>query len=206
MDLNGFLTAKEVRELFRISPATLYHWRKEGRIQYTALSPRKFVYSKDDIEKLLHIQKQYDKMNVIYCRVSNTKQQKDLETQKQILINYCNSHGIIIDKIFSEIASGMNENRKEFNELMKLILDKKINKIFITYKDRFTRFGFEYFNNICKHFNVEIVVLENQINEENFQKELTEDLIAIINNFSMKMHSNRRKQLKEVTKKLEEEA
>lgn len=145
------------------------------------------------------------RLNVLYCRVSNTKQKNDLETQKQILTNYCNSHSLLVDKIFSEIASGMNENRKEFNELINLILEGKVARIFITYKDRFTRFGFEYFNNLCKYFNTEIIVLENQINEENFQKELTEDLISIIHHFSMKMYSNRRKQLKEMTKKLENE-
>ena len=99
----------------------------------------------------------------------------------------------------------MNENRKEFNELIKLVLEGKVARIFITYKDRFTRFGFEYFYNLCKYFNTEIIILENQINEENFQEELTEDLISIIHHFSMKMYSNRRKQLKELAKKLENE-
>ena len=99
----------------------------------------------------------------------------------------------------------MNENRKEFGSLIELILNNKVERIFITYKDRFSRFGFDYFKKICDHFNTEIVILENQINEENFQKELTEDLIAIIHHFSMKMYSNRRKQLKEMTKQLEEE-
>jgi predicted site-specific integrase-resolvase len=32
--------------------------------------------------------------------------------------------------------------------------------------------------------------------EKDFQEELTEDLIAIIHHFSMKMYSNRRKELK----------
>ena len=97
----------------------------------------------------------------------------------------------------------MNENRKEFGSLIELILNNKVERIFITYKDRFSRFGFDYFKKICDHFNTEIVILKNQINEENFQKELTEDLIAIIHYFSMKMYSNRRKQLKEVQKILE---
>jgi predicted site-specific integrase-resolvase len=34
--------------------------------------------------------------------------------------------------------------------------------------------------------------------EKDFQEELTEDLIAIIHHFSMKMYSNRRKALKEL--------
>ena len=64
----------------------------------------------------------------------------------------------------------MNENRKEFGSLIELILNNKVERIFITYKDRFSRFGFDYFKKICDHFNTEIVILKNQINEENFQK------------------------------------
>ena len=44
--------------------------------------------------------------------------------------------------------------------------------------------------------------MNNKIDEENYEKELTEDLISIIHHFSMKMYSNRRKQLKEIENKL----
>lgn len=199
-----YLTSKDIRELFKIAQSTLYKWRKSGKIKFIKVGYKKILYNKTDIEKLLN-EKEFEslqRLNVLYCRVSNTKQKNDLETQKQILTNYCNSQGFLVDKIFSEIASGMNENRKEFNELIKLVLEGKVARIFITYKDRFIRFGFEYFYNLCKYFNTEIIILENQINEENFQKELTEDLISIIHHFSMKMYSNRRNKLKDIEKSL----
>jgi len=40
--------------------------------------------------------------------------------------------------------------------------------------------------------------------EEDFQTELTEDLISIIHHFSMKMYSNRRKMLKLTQQNLEQ--
>jgi len=51
-------------------------------------------------------------MNVIYSRVSNTKQKNDLEKQISILSEFMCSKGIIVDKIYKDIASGMNEDRK----------------------------------------------------------------------------------------------
>ena len=86
-----------------------------------------------------------------------------------------------------------------------MVINNEINKIFIAYKDRLTRFGFDYFFNLFKKFDVEIVTLNNPIDEVNLEQELTEDLISIIHHFSMKMYSNRRKKLKEIQKELEKD-
>lgn len=146
---------------------------KKNKIKYTQLSHKKFLYNKDDINKLLNIQLEKDqkfihiRKNIIYTRVSNTKQKNDLDKQRQILTDYCNINGIIPDIVFSEVASGMNENRIEFNKLLDLVIN-------------------------------------NEVDEENLEQELTEDLISIIHHFSMKMYSNRRKKLKEIQKQLKD--
>ena len=108
--------------------------------------------------------------------------------------------------MYKEIASGMNENRKELNSLLREIFAGNIDKVFISYRDRLTRFGFDYFKNIFSEFGVEIVVID-ELEETNsdFQKELSNDLISIIHNFSMKLYSNKRKKLKEIEKLIESE-
>ena len=83
------------------------------------------------------------------------------------------------------------------------VLNNEISNIFITYKDRFTRFGFEYFQNICKQFDCNIVVLNNKIDEESFEKELTDDIISVIHHFSTKLYSKRRKKLKKLQELIE---
>lgn len=198
-----FYTTKEIIELFGINRQTLHRWRKKGIIQYKNIGERKFIYKKQDIEKLLDYESKSsstNKKNVIYCRVSNQKQKQDLLKQKQILLDFCNSNGFIIDHIYCEIASGMNENRVEFNKMVDSILNHEVANVFITYKDRLSRFGFKYFENIFKKFDCKITTLNNKINEENFEQELTEDIIAMIHHFSMKLYSNRRKKLKEAQK------
>lgn len=198
-----FYTTKELVELFGINRQSLHRWRKEGIVKYQIIGKRKFIYKKSDIEALLGNstkQENKNKKNVIYCRVSNQKQKQDLLKQKQILLDFCNSNGYVVDEIYCEIASGMNENRIEFNKMLNSVLNNEIANIFITYKDRLSRFGFEYFENIFDKFNCKIVTLNNKINEENFEQELTEDIIAMIHHFSMKLYSNRRKKLKEAQK------
>lgn len=100
----------------------------------------------------------------------------------------------------------MNENRKDFNILMNDVINNKINKIYISFKDRLTRFGFDYIKNIFAKYNVEIIILDElEESNKNFQDELTEDLISIIHHFSMKLYSNRRKKFKEIEKLISDE-
>ena len=115
------------------------------------------------------------------------------------------SHGIKPDKVYKEIASGMNENRKELNLLIHDIIQRKINTIYISYKDRLTRFGFDYLKNIFALYNTRIEVLnENDSTNIDFNVELANDIISIIHHFSMKLYSNRRSKLKEIEKIIKE--
>ena len=114
------------------------------------------------------------------------------------------SKGIDISDVYKDIASGMNENRKEFNLLIDDVIKGNVKTVYITFKDRLTRFGFEYFKNLFGKFGTEIVVIDfNEESSSLFQTELTNDLISIIHHFSMKLYSNRRKKFKQIESILE---
>ncbi len=195
-----FVTAKEAKEYFRINGATLRMWRLKGKLNYKQFSSKKIMYDIDSFEDYCA----KPKYNVIYARVSTTKQKEDLNRQIEMVKGYAISNGYKIEKIFKDIASGMNENRTEFNLLLRDIFSGNVDTVFISYKDRLTRFGFDYFKHIFEEFGTKIVVLD-ELEETNsdFQTELTNDLISIIHHFSMKLYSNRRKKLKEIEKLIE---
>lgn len=202
------LSSKEVANLCGVTIHTVCMWRKEGRLPFMKINDRVILHKIEDVEKLLNKkifseENAKKRKNIIYARVSTSKQKDDLKKQIQILNDFCNSNGIIIDEIFAEIASGMNEDREEFNKIIDLVINKEIDKIYITFEDRLTRFGFKYFENLFDKFDTQIVVLNNKINNESFEEELSNDLISIIHHFSMKMYSNRRKKLKEASKLIE---
>ena len=205
MDKKYYL-ASELCEMFNVSPQCLLIWRKNGKLPYKKLSSKTIVYDKKLIDEMFNNEKSINedkKLNIGYARVSTQKQKNNLIKQSQVLRDYANANGVILDKIYTEVASGMNENREELNKIIKLVLDKKIDKIFVTYKDRLIRFGFDYFKNIFELNGTEIIVLNNPIDEEEGEKEIIQDLISIIHHFSIKMYSNRRKQLNEFKKNLE---
>ena len=97
-----------------------------------------------------------------------------------------NSIGIITD-----IASGLNFNRPGLNKIIKMALNKEVDEIIVTYKDRLARFGFELLENILKESsNGKITVLNN--NDDSPEEELTKDLVSIINVFSAKLNGMRK--------------
>jgi len=194
----NFVSAKVVKNKFDITSQTLYNWRINNQIQYKKINSRHFVY---DLDSVLNEIETENRINVIYARVSNSKQKDDLKRQSELIKEFVIKNGYICHSVVEDIASGMNENRSGFTNLMYLVFSNRVSKIFISYKDRLTRFGFSYFEKIFKHFGTEIIVL-NSSKEEDFQQELTEDLISIIHHFSMKMYSNRRKILSKVKEEL----
>ena len=194
--MDNWLSSKEFRNKYRISSATLWRRVHVGTVKTKELYGTTYYLDEDPSSEA--------SMNVIYCRVSNTKQQADLKRQETILREYCVSNGIIPDKVISDIASGMNENRKGLQELIGLVKDGKVKTVYVSYKDRLTRFGFDYFAYMFNLFGTEIKVV-NLTSEEDFQQELTQDFISILHHFSMKLYSNRRKELKKLKSEMESE-
>ena len=55
---------------------------------------------------------------VIYARVSTRNQKDDLQNQVAFLRQFCNAKGIIVDQCIEDYGSGLNYNRKKWNELL----------------------------------------------------------------------------------------
>lgn len=193
-----WLSSAEIRKELNLSPQALYALRKSGKLEYKEISKGFYRY-------LLPEDFRYDenKRIAIYGRVSTPKQKKDLENQLNLIKQYANSNGHIVkdEYVFSDIASGMNDNRRNLNKLLSKIKDGEISKIFITNRDRLTRFGFGYFKEICSLYDVEIIEI-NETEDKTFEEELSEDLIAIIHHFSMKFYGKRKKLLNSLKENL----
>lgn len=193
----NYVSPKIIKQECQISYMTLKRWKDEGKIQYKKLSNKKILYDIDSILKKSN--EQNNRKNVIYARVSTTSQKSNLDHQIELIKSYMLSNGIKVDEIYSEIASGLNEDRQELNRLIQNIKENKISNIYISFKDRLTRFGFNYFKNIFAMYNTNIIVLDEQEEtNKDFQQELVEDLISIVHHYSTKLYSNRRKKMKEI--------
>lgn len=128
----------------------------------------------------------------IYCRVSSHEQKKKGDFQRQIETTqeFCYDSTYSVDYIFKDVGSGLNTKRNGLRKLSKLIEERKINKIVIAYKDRLTRFGFDYLKNYFGSYGVKIES-HNQTKRVSVQEEIVQDLIEIVTSFLGKVHGLR---------------
>jgi len=187
-----WLTSKQFREKYNVSPQYLYALKKRGKLKTKPyIGDQVLVW--DPVSELSETERSV----AIYARVSTTKQKHDLDNQVDFLKKYLIAQGINPNLIYTDIASGMNEERKGLNELIDSVLKNKISKVVISHKDRLSRFGFGYLKKIFEKYNTEIEIV-NLEDEKSFQEELTEDLITIIHHFSMKFYGKRKNRCKTI--------
>ncbi|MDI3540855.1 MAG: putative resolvase [Thermosediminibacterales bacterium] len=127
---------------------------------------------------------------VLYARVSTKKQEEYFENQIKRLEEYAKSQGWQYE-VISEIASGVNENRRGLLKLLNKIKRGEVEKVVVEYPDRLARFGFKYLKFFIESSGVELIVLNGEENEEDANKELAEDLIAIVTSFAARIYSQR---------------
>lgn len=109
--------------------------------------------------------------------------------------------------ILSDVASGLKTSRRCLLKLFNYVVNRQVDVVVITYRNRLTRFGFEYLEYLFKQYGVRIEVVYGDELKDAYQ-ELVEDLIAIITSFAGKLHgmrSHRKKKLVQGLKKLLEE-
>ena len=108
-----------------------------------------------------------------------------MDSQKKALENFVLTNGLAVDAWLSDIGSGLNYKRKNFNAPLVEVENNQVGKIIIAHKDRLVRFGYEWFEEFCQRHNCEIAV----INVESLSpaEEVTKDLLTIIHSFSSRL-------------------
>ena len=199
------MKANEVMNLLNISRATLYRYRKSGKLKINSkLSFNNYIYDDESVYAIIGYKKEHKNKKIIsYSRVSTQNQKEQLKEQTKRIYDSCISRGINLDEQFEDIKSGMNSDRPSFQKIIQMIIQGKIELLIIENKDRLIRFGYDTLESIFKYFGCKILVLNDVLENKSYEQELTEDLISIIHYFNMKNYSHRRK-LNKLRKELEE--
>lgn len=193
------MKSSKVLKILNISRQTLVKYVKNGDIRVVMQTNKQYDYNEEDVYRKAGLSE--NRVNVVYARVSTPKQKKDLENQAETLINYCNANGVKVDKVYKDIASGMNFDRKQFRSMLEDVLNYRISSIYITYKDRFSRISFDMFERLFLEYNCKIIVINKiESTAEDDEKEVFSDIISMLHCFAMKMYSRRRKKKMELIK------
>ena len=177
---------KDFAKMLNVSVKTLQRWDNENTLKAYRNPKGRRYYTHEQYLSFTEASYNINKRIVIYARVSTNNQKDDLNNQVEFLKNYANSKGLIINEIITDIDSGLNYNRKKWNDLINDCINQKIQTIIISNKDRFIRFGYNWFERFLLNYGVNIIVVNNDKLSSN--EELIQDLISIIHVFSCKIY------------------
>ena len=189
---------KDFSELLGVSVKTLQRWDREGTLKANRTPTDRRYYTYDQYLQYKGIVAEDDNRQiVIYARVSAKNQKDDLQNQVKFLRDFCNAKGMIVDQCIEDYGSGLNYNRKKWNELLDEVMERKVKTIIVTHKDRFVRFGYDWFEKFCMKFNTTIVAVNNE--DLSPQEELVQDIVSILHVFSWRLYGLRKykKQIRE---------
>ena len=182
---------KDFAELLGVSVKTLQRWDRDGILKANRTPTDRRYYTYDQYLQFKGIKTENDIRDVvIYARVSTKNQKDDLQNQVEFLKQFCNAKGIIVNQCIEDFGSGLNYNRKKWNKLLEEVMENKIKTIVISSKDRFIRFGYEWFEKFCMKFHTTIMVVNNEALSPN--EELLQDIISILHVFSCRLYGLRK--------------
>lgn len=189
----------EFAQLINVSVKTLQRWDREGiLIAFRTPTGRRYYSHTQYLEYIGESLNAKNKgKTIIYARVSNRGQKDDLVNQVDFLRQYANAKGIIVDAVLQDIGSGLNYNRKKWNDLLVMCRNREVKKILIAHKDRFIRFGYGWFEQFLKNCGTEIIIVNNE--KLSPEQELVQDLVSITHVFSCRIYGLRKykKKIKE---------
>lgn len=176
-----------------ISLQTAYRWFHKGLIPNAVQIDTKTIIVNEHIPNSIDVNSNNSINNnilnsnkvFIYARVSSHNKKEDLVRQIDRCSQFAFNQGLSINKIYKEIASGMNDNRKHFWDM----LNNNPNIIIIEHKDRLTRFGFNYIEKLLMKQNCKIIVINKDVVDEN---DLIKDMISIVTSFCCRLYGLRR--------------
>ena len=154
-----FISIGKVYKLAGVSKSTLRRWEKDNYLvadYRTKGNQRRYRYKKK--LKYLGLAKEKSQKEVfIYARVSASKQKDDLKRQIESLKDHAYNNNWVITGIYKDIASGLNDGRKDLLRMISNIPTKLPDMIlctYCTYKDRVARFGTKLLEQFCSIYDI----------------------------------------------------
>ena len=170
-----------------VSYRTAFRWFKSGKIQGRQMDTGTILIT----EPISTPQTAERPVKVaIYTRVSAAENKDNLDGQAIRLRDYCAAKGYPVTWVVKEIGCGVNDTRPK---LLKLLTDPTVSMIVVEHKDRLTRFGYDYIEQLLKMQDRRIEVINLA---ENGQEDLFQDFVSIVTSFCARLYGQRRSRRK----------
>ena len=171
------------------SAGTVRRWEQVGLLKAKRTPSNQRFFDESDVLKVLGIKSTEKPKTIVYCRVSSKGQADDLESQVKAMRQFCLGGGVAVDEWIIETGGGMNFKRKGFLRIMQAIERRELKLLIVAHKDRFVRFGFDYFETFAEEHGCEVRVANQE--QLSPQQEMVEDLMSIVHTFSCRLYGLR---------------
>jgi len=193
----------EFAGLMGVSRSGVIKWIKEGKIRAVNIHGRWYI-PESEYWRLTKGFYAGLKRIVIYARVSGNTQKDDLERQIASLEDYVKKNFPQAEYIIvRDIASGLKEDRRGLRKLIEMARKRQIDAVVVAYKDRLTRFGFKYLEELFEAYGVKVIVAFHEEPKDYYQ-ELVEDLIAIVTSSAGRIYGKRSHKYRKVVEAVEQ--
>lgn len=193
---------KEVAEFLGVSTKTIRRYDEEGKLPMHRTEGNHRIILREDLlclleEKgLLYDDRVMQKKDVIYARVSSHDQKRSGDLDRQIVFLIEHTAGLQNPVVLKEVGSGLNDGRVQLQKLLHMVCRGEVRNVYVTYKDRLTRFGYRYLETIFELHGVSIIVVKDREVEKQVYEELVEDMLSLLASFSGKLYGLRGKKSK----------
>lgn len=169
-----------------VSYRTVWRYWERGEIAGAYQMPSGTVIVPNELDKKAF----QDCSAVVYARVSSSENKKNLAAQAERLVQYCSAKGYRIVATVCEVGSGVNDQRRKLDQILK---NQSYKLIVIEHKDRLTRFGFNYLKLLLEQQGRRIEVVNESASD---REDLIADFTSIITSFCARIYGQRRSKRK----------
>jgi putative resolvase len=181
--MSDYYRVAGVAKQLKISPSTVRKYANEGKIEYSHNPAGQRVFTQAQIDTYLGTNSQQRLAFYSRCsrgdKINIAHQQAKLEE----------AYGPALFQ-FKDGASGLNENRPGLWRLLESAKQGEYNTLAITAKDRLSRFGYRYLEELLKDRGVTLIVLDDE-REKSLNEELMADFMSLLASFSGKFYKLR---------------
>lgn len=182
----SLLKIGKAAEYTGLHPQTLRNYVSRGLLTDIRSPSNQRLFDEGELDGLITRGKEPEKdIRKAYYARSSENDKNHLNNQIKNLVTHYGEADVII----KDGGSGLNENRKGLQRLILLAQKGEINRIYITQKDRLTRFGYSYLETLFEEYGVSITVLGEK--ELDPHEELLQDFMSLLASFSGKYYQLR---------------
>ena len=189
----------EVAEILGVSTKTIRIYDARGILKAERTVGNHRVILRDELIRFLDEKGMLlddtlkERRDIVYARVSSHDQKNHGDLDRQALFLVEHVADMQNPLILKEVGSGLDDKRKKLQQVLAMVSQREVRNVYITYKDRLTRFGFHYLETMFNACGTNIVIVKDENGEKSVQEELVEDMMSLIASFSGKLYGLRSK-------------